>query len=454
VILDGMPAPTSHYEKSSVTTEPNLVFEDGAALTLGSAADALNAGEWFWGADTLTIRSTDNADPDTHTIEAGQRDYCIYGIGRDYITVDGIQSQYANLANRGIITIEEAAEATSTGWVIQNCKIKEGIGSGIFFQAGIGLLHDTLIDSNTIHDNGVSGIRAEWVDGTSGNENTISNNIIYNNPSIGIQCVANYWIIENNTVYGNGATSGAGINIQNFDAGGGFGENCIVRYNLVYDQLGSGNDGSGIILDYLSDGNEVYYNVVYGNWGSGIDIYSATNCNVYNNAVYGNVQGSPTGQRAEIRVIEDGTHECSNVVVKNNIAQATEATAYAIYVGSGAYDSSGLNITNNCWYAAATNWYYWNSGGGATLATWNALTGVGTDLNSDPLMTDPANDDFTLNPHSPCVNAGTDVSLTEDYLGIKIRHAPDIGAYENQANAIFFPTDIGRMDVSFIGLRQ
>jgi len=59
-------------------------------------------------------------------------------------------------------------------------------------------------------------------------------------------------------------------------------------------------------------------------------------------------------------------------------------------------------------------------------------------IGGDPLMTDPSNDDFTLNPHSPCINAGTDVGLTEDYRGLKIRHAPDIGAYENQANAIFF----------------
>jgi len=45
---------------------------------------------------------------------------------------------------------------------------------------------------------------------------------------------------------------------------------------------------------------------------------------------------------------------------------------------------------------------------------------------------DPANGDFRIPTNSPCKDAGTDVSLTKDYLGITIPQgpAPDIGAYE------------------------
>ena len=38
---------------------------------------------------------------------------------------------------------------------------------------------------------------------------------------------------------------------------------------------------------------------------------------------------------------------------------------------------------------------------------------------------------------SLCIDAGVDVGLTVDYEGKAIRHAPDIGAYENQTNAVF-----------------
>jgi hypothetical protein len=54
------------------------------------------------------------------------------------------------------------------------------------------------------------------------------------------------------------------------------------------------------------------------------------------------------------------------------------------------------------------------------------------DSDANPLMTNPTNGDFTLQSISPCINAGTDVGLTEDYDGDHVPYgsAPDIGAYE------------------------
>jgi peptidoglycan/xylan/chitin deacetylase (PgdA/CDA1 family) len=40
--------------------------------------------------------------------------------------------------------------------------------------------------------------------------------------------------------------------------------------------------------------------------------------------------------------------------------------------------------------------------------------------------------DYRLRPGSPAINAGTDVSLTTDYLGKPVRGTPDVGAYEFQ----------------------
>lgn len=39
---------------------------------------------------------------------------------------------------------------------------------------------------------------------------------------------------------------------------------------------------------------------------------------------------------------------------------------------------------------------------------------------------------FRLRAGSPAINAGTDVGLTEDFAGRKIRGLRDIGAYEYQ----------------------
>ena len=60
---------------------------------------------------------------------------------------------------------------------------------------------------------------------------------------------------------------------------------------------------------------------------------------------------------------------------------------------------------------------------------------------ADPLMTDPANDDFTLQFGSPCMNMGVHLGLFLDYAGlpVPIGHRPDIGAYEHKdgSNAVF-----------------
>jgi len=63
-------------------------------------------------------------------------------------------------------------------------------------------------------------------------------------------------------------------------------------------------------------------------------------------------------------------------------------------------------------------------------------SGDWTDVNSDTKIwkrTDfTDNSDFTLQSLSPCINAGVDVGLTEDFEGNPIVGAPDIGAYEYQ----------------------
>ena len=42
---------------------------------------------------------------------------------------------------------------------------------------------------------------------------------------------------------------------------------------------------------------------------------------------------------------------------------------------------------------------------------------------ANPLMVDPANDNFTLQELSPCINAGVDVGLNRDYAGNPVGHA-------------------------------
>jgi hypothetical protein len=53
-------------------------------------------------------------------------------------------------------------------------------------------------------------------------------------------------------------------------------------------------------------------------------------------------------------------------------------------------------------------------------------------LTGNPLFIDPENENFHLQSTSPCINAGADLGLTQDFAGVSIPQglAPDIGPYE------------------------
>jgi len=53
-------------------------------------------------------------------------------------------------------------------------------------------------------------------------------------------------------------------------------------------------------------------------------------------------------------------------------------------------------------------------------------------ISQDPVFIDASNDNFKLQKTSPCLYAGTDIGLTEDYLGnsVPAGGSVDIGAYE------------------------
>jgi parallel beta-helix repeat protein len=406
---------TNVYSKDSITTEPHIVFYNGSILTENdTATTGVGSSEWDWDSNTLYVNVGEN--PDTSNLEASQRDYTINTNGADYLKIDGITVTHSNT--------DSIYAINSSNFTVDN--------STVTYNGAKGIVFGTTSSNNSVEDNTISynGLGAQdnygvgiwaWKDaGSSGNENYISRNTINNNKNYGIVINANYYIIEENKVYNNGDISAMGVGIETWNNDDdGYGDNIIIRYNLCYGQLSSANDGTGINADDNSSNITIYGNVAYGNDGPGIGSWRSNNVKIYNNTTYGNVQDSASSHTifAEI-FVGSNAEDVSNVVVKNNIAQATEANTYAIYCDAYCEGSSGLDISSNAWYTSASNWYYWDSGGGNNLATWNALTGVGTDLNSDPLMVNPGSNDFTLQFGSPAVGAGVNLGATyDDALG-------------------------------------
>ena len=88
----------------------------------------------------------------------------------------------------------------------------------------------------------------------------------------------------------------------------------------------------------------------------------------------------------------------------------------------------------NCFGAESSNFIEW--GNGVYKSTYDAFeTAYGSRTNSvesDPLMTDPDNDDFTLQSTSPAIDAGVNVGFARDFSGIAVPQGfkVDIGAFE------------------------
>ena len=402
---------------ATVTTEPQIVFFDGVKGThVASQALCTGTGKWYWAANVLSVYSA--TDPDTaYTspgIEVGAFDSPLYVLnGKSYLTFDGIHFRRGN----GVAT--DALHVEGTHITIQNCEIDNNHWSGIGFYSNSA---DLAILSNAIHDNGTNGIYS-WKDAASaGHENIIRYNTIYNNHTVStggfagdIYLQSNYVIIEYNKIYNSGNTTDMCNAIEIWDIDNtGYGQHCTVRYNLVYGLKSGVNDGTGICADDYSANNLFAYNVVYGCDGPGIGVWKANNITIYGNTCYGNSLDSSVThtQWGEIIVGADADNLNTNIIVKNNVAYAVGTNSVAIKFDSHAYKATGLDVTNNCWYSSGTNFYFWNATAGNNLTTWNALTGIGTDLNSDPLFTNAAGGDFTLQAGSPCIDAGVDLGTT------------------------------------------
>jgi hypothetical protein len=426
---------TANVWRATVTTQPNLVFFDGVLGALvGSPAAVVSVGQWYWAANVLHIYST--SDPDTaYTspgIEVGVRDSALVISTKNYLTFDGLQFRRGNNSNSGTITND------GYGNVYSGVEVAYGVGNGIQFT---GTSKANRIVSSSIHHTKY-GVLA-WEDSSDANSvNYVRDSSIYNNANFGVYINANYWIIENNTLYDNGNsayTNVVGINFCDFQSLG-YGQHGVARYNHVYGTRGGSDSGTGIEADFGSRYIDIYYNILNSNGGSGLIIYKANDVNIFNNVLYGNAQDYYTTHSSftEISVLSDAPGTTSNIVLKNNIARATVANGYAIQFDANTYNGTGLSVTNNDWFTAATNWYFWNATGGNNLATWNGLTGVGTDLNSDPLFVSAS--DFHLQAGSPAINAGFSLGFTTDFEGNTIKGEPDIGAYESNSSVPFSNT--------------
>ena len=411
---------------------------------------------WHWNTDDDKLFVYAEADPDgfyTSVKVASNNNWVFYMNGCDYIRIQNVRMHSAKYGVRFHATTDE------TYIEFNDCDIWYGyIGVWCSKTAGGGGTANYItidgcdIDSkvNLIADTGIDETERCMSDGIDVDNEadnwTIKNSTITDWGHNGIAFIAytsssqgtNNNVVESNVFDGSNSPYMRAISFGGID---GKCTDNIFRYNTdqhttVRNQFG-GND------------NEVYYNIIYDKNDVGIDdkddvseglrveVLASGVCDgikIYNNMIYDTYNESMS--------VGDAATNCE---VKNNIYMKVDsAGAYpniCIYAGA----SVGANnvVSNNCFFDANTTTVVdWEGATYTVIAADAGLAEFSSNLGLDPNMIDPAGADFRLLMASLCINAGTDVGLTRDYRGRSIRHAPDIGAYEDPTNAIFMSAEL------------
>jgi hypothetical protein len=434
-----------------LATQPMVLVFNGTIMGDGhlDAMPNSSSGDmsWYWNSGVLYVYSATNPGSRFTSIEAGARPTAVDTNGKSYLVFNGLSFQKANCVQSSECGFDGAGGLTVLGAsgniTIQNSEAAYNPYYGISVESTGNNIH---ILNSQFHDNNTGVGSYAYTGAASGTELLISGNNVYNNyymPPGGvygyvggqaIQLSGNYAIVQNNLVANNGTAAGdfIGIHVYANLNDSTYGQQNIIRNNLVYGTLSNANDGGGIELDHSSAGSKIYGNVGYGNDGPCIDDFEASAV-IDNNSCYNDSLNSTIGAyRSEIRLIDGIDNVPITVSIANNIADATQL--YAIFVDSGAAAQS-LTVNNNDFYdSAQANWYNYNNAVGSSFSSFNSFAGVLANLNANPLFTSPSTNIFTLTSSSPAINTGANLGSFYEFGLDPVSTWPSNIVLDNQNN--------------------
>jgi len=420
----------------------NSIWEDNKALTqVSTLPDLTVPGKFFVdsGNSLIYLWSTDNADPDTHTIEAGDRVSCISVISKDYIKIQNLTLEKGRGVTHSILTGDNVTYLTASNLTIKRSanqaygiKFAEGNNNTfedleLFYISNTGIyIHqnetNAIIRRCIIHDVGNTSL--------AGDKGGITIGAIIGN--------ADNALIEYNELYNIGSTYRPVNQPIVIDSSDG----AIVRYNKLHDNIKGGicvsGEGDG---DNHINGVEVYYNIIYdinlhdvsqSGYGSGITLFNVDRGRVYNNVIWnyfgsnwlasGIFIGGTSGQTLDDTIVKNniigpviGSTYRRHIIFRDTATFTNFISDYNLF-----YDDAGLILLDS------GNIY--NS-----LSAYKTATGFDNNsIESDPLFTNTSNNNFTYQSTSPAIDGGTDVGLSYDYKGTPVPQygKADVGAFE------------------------
>jgi len=451
-----------------------ILLEDGQKLQKISPTDGsdLSSGQWGGDDSSYIYYKPSSGTPNDHIVELGTRKRALYINGKSYIKIENIRFEAGNgfepphdpdsLYLRSVVVLEDSSSCE-----IFNCEVLYGAYLGISLNGctdcvinsneltyiedraiNIGAdCSDITVASNYIHH---IGKKASIRNGQNGEDK--EGIVISSHGSEGSQEPSNI-TIEHNIIhdigcdYSDKSTRAKGIVVCSEGADSGNITDIIIRYNKIYNC-----DGRGVSLEYVDGDHEVYYNIIFNNgignkessvqWG-GLIIHTrggtTSSVKVYNNIFWKN-SGTGAGSKANVNISTQSDSTLSLFLKNNVIGLFQNSEGFDLYY----YPRDGtLNFESDY------NLFYEDSGDKNCISYYseydfahvlgNQSSYYSYDHSQDshslcqnPLFIDADDYDFRLQSSSPCIDAGVNVGLTEDYEGNSVPWGTgvDIGAFE------------------------
>ena len=222
-------------------------------------------------------------------------------------------------------------------------------------------------------------------------------------------------------------------NVTNGGEGGGIscgGDSLVLINSVVIGNSSGTHGGAGIKAkdSYLVINNSHIFNNIGGGHGGGILLKDSTYAIVTNSVISGNSGYNGGGIHCQSNFSSSLFYNCT--IVDNQ----TDVAGGGITIGQ---NSSPIFVNSIFWNDQETDVFPYN-GGSVTIAYSDIQGGWEgeSNIDTDPLFTDPTAVDYTLQEGSLCIDAGTAIFVFEGDTLVNIPNssyngnAPDIGAFE------------------------
>ena len=429
-------------------------------VPVASPASLTSPHQWTWDANYVYVYSTANP---ASTVEIPTRENAVTVIAKGYLTFSGLDLRGAQGDGMFIGNPDYATSAVPVAnntipmpnLTLSGDTLELNYGDGWRLQVNAADVSNGAMSRCVLRYNGGSGM---VINAHTWTNWTVNHNQAYYNSQVAF---------DDNDVHafsaGLHAYSGArdGSNDTGHIATGGAGS--VWSDNLSYDNgvgaapaiqaSNNGGEGMGIHMDCVT-GQTVTRNTVYGNASNGILGEKNTNSKFIDNVVYGN--STRVNYSSGIGLVaSQGTYASGNLVANNTVCGNNDWGIYSgtvpdgtlfynntiennivigsaqqsLYAGYGG-DNDGTNGHGNVYSHNAlgperVNLAVWVKAG-ALVTTYSQLDSVyGSpmhNLQSDPLLVNPAGADFHLQPGSPAIGAGVFIP------GVSTSNPPNLGA--------------------------